>query len=296
MISIMKKNKIKKNAVSMSFVLPALILVFTFVIIPFALSFYYSFMDYNILKPKAMSFVGLDNFKKVFTDTVFLKSIYNTFRFTIFVVPLQLGVALGLALLVNKKLKGIKLFRLAFFAPTVLSLVVISILWTFIYNPNNGLLNSILNSVGIASQPFLSDPTQAMYCIVFLSAWQGAGFQMMIFLAGLQDIPTYLYEAAEVDGASKYQQFLNITLPGLKNISVLLFLTITIGAVQLLIQPMMMTQGGPLNSTVTIVYEIYQTGYKYRNMGYGSAMAVVFTAIVLVIVLIQNKLIVSKED
>ena len=165
-----------------------------------------------------------------------------------------------------------------------------------IYNPNNGLLNSILNSVGIASQPFLSDPTQAMYCIVFLSAWQGAGFQMMIFLAGLQDIPTYLYEAAEVDGASKFQQFFNITLPGLKNISVLLFLTITIGAVQLLVQPMMMTQGGPLNSTVTIVYEIYQTGYKYRNMGYGSAMAVVFTAIVLVIVLIQNKLMVSKED
>ena len=154
----------------------------------------------------------------------------------------------------------------------------------------------MLNSVGIASQPFLSDPAQAMYCIVFLSAWQGAGFQMMIFLAGLQDIPTYLYEAAEVDGASKYQQFFNITLPGLKNISVLLFLTITIGALQLLVQPMMMTQGGPLNSTMTIVYEIYQTGYKYRNMGYGSAMAVVFTAIVLVIVLIQNKLMASKED
>jgi len=296
MIRIMKKNQIKKNAVSMSFVLPALILLFIFVIIPFMLSFYYSFMDYNILKPKAMSFVGLDNFKKLFNDKIFTQSIYNTFKFTFLVVPLQLAVALGLALLVNKKLKGIKLFRLAFFAPTVLSLVVISILWTFIYNPNNGLLNAMLNSVGIASQPFLSDPAQAMYCIVFLSAWQGAGFQMMIFLAGLQDIPTYLYEAAEVDGASKYQQFFNITLPGLKNISVLLFLTITIGALQLLVQPMMMTQGGPLNSTMTIVYEIYQTGYKYRNMGYGSAMAVVFTAIVLVIVLIQNKLMASKED
>ena len=292
----MKKNQIKKNSVAMSFVLPALILLFIFVIIPFMLSFYYSFMDYNILKPNAMSFVGLGNFKKVFADTIFIKSIYNTFRFTILVVPLQLAAALGLALLVNNKLKGIKLFRLAFFAPTVLSLVVISILWLMIYNPNNGLLNAILNSVGIASQPFLTDSTQAMYCIVFLSAWQGAGFQMMIFLAGLQDIPTYLYEAAEVDGASKFQQFFNITLPGLKNISVLLFLTITIGAVQLLVQPMMMTQGGPLNSTVTIVYEIYQTGYKYRNMGYGSAMTVVFTAIVLVIVLIQNKLMISKED
>ena len=292
----MKKNEIKKSAVSLSFILPALILLSVFIILPFLLSFYYSFMDYNILKPKDMTFVGLDNFKKLFEDTVFKQSIFNTFKFAIFVVPLQLSVALGLALLVNNKLKGIKLFRLAFFAPTVLSLVVISILWLFIYSPSDGLLNVMLNSVGIPSQPFLSDPNQAMYCIIFLSAWQGAGFQMMIFLAGLQDIPTYLYEAAEIDGATRFQQFLNITLPGLKNISVLLFLTITISALQLLVQPMMMTQGGPLNSTMTIVYEIYQTGYKYRNMGYGSAMAVVFTAIVLIIVLIQNKLINSKED
>lgn len=292
----MKKNEIKKSAVSLSFILPALILLSVFIILPFLLSFYYSFMDYNILKPKDMTFVGLDNFKKLFEDTVFKQSIFNTFKFAIFVVPLQLSVALGLALLVNNKLKGIKLFRLAFFAPTVLSLVVISILWLFIYSPNDGLLNVMLNSVGIPSQPFLSDPNQAMYCIIFLSAWQGAGFQMMIFLAGLQDIPAYLYEAAEIDGATRFQQFLNITLPGLKNISVLLFLTITIAALQLLVQPMMMTQGGPLNSTMTIVYEIYQTGYKYRNMGYGSAMAVVFTAIVLIIVLIQNKLINSKED
>lgn len=292
----MKKNEIKKSAVSLSFILPALMLLSVFIILPFLLSFYYSFMDYNILKPKDMTFVGLDNFKKLFEDTVFKQSIFNTFKFAIFVVPLQLSVALGLALLVNNKLKGIKLFRLAFFAPTVLSLVVISILWLFIYSPNDGLLNVMLNSVGIPSQPFLSDPNQAMYCIIFLSAWQGAGFQMMIFLAGLQDIPAYLYEAAEIDGATRLQQFLNITLPGLKNISVLLFLTITISALQLLVQPMMMTQGGPLNSTMTIVYEIYQTGYKYRNMGYGSAMAVVFTAIVLIIVLIQNKLINSKED
>lgn len=292
----MKKNEIKKSAVSLSFILPALMLLSVFIILPFLLSFYYSFMDYNILKPKDMTFVGLDNFKKLFEDTVFKQSIFNTFKFAIFVVPLQLSVALGLALLVNNKLRGIKLFRLAFFAPTVLSLVVISILWLFIYSPNDGLLNVMLNSVGIPSQPFLSDPNQAMYCIIFLSAWQGAGFQMMIFLAGLQDIPTYLYEAAEIDGATRFQQFLNITLPGLKNISVLLFLTITISALQLLVQPMMMTQGGPLNSTMTIVYEIYQTGYKYRNMGYGSAMAVVFTAIVLIIVLIQNKLINSKED
>lgn len=187
-------------------------------------------------------------------------------------------------------MRGISIFRLAFFAPTVLSLVVVSILWSYIYNPNNGLLNSLLQVVGMNPQPFLTSTKQAMICIVILSAWQGCGFQMMIFLAGLQDIPQFLYEAADVDGASAFQKFKNITLPGLRNISVFISLSIVIGAFQLLIQPMMMTQGGPQNSTVTIVYQIYQTGYKFRNMGYGSAMACVFTLLVLIITILQKKI------
>lgn len=179
---------------------------------------------------------------------------------------------------------------LAFFAPTVLSLVVVSILWTYIYNPNNGLLNSLLGSVGIGPFKFLNDPKTAMLCIVILSAWQGCGFQMMIFLSGLQDIPQYLYEAAAVDGATKWNQFWNITIPGLRNITVFISLSIVVSAFQLIIQPMMMTAGGPQNSTMTIVYEIYQTGFKYNKMGYGSAMALVFTVMVLILTLIQNKL------
>ena len=178
----------------------------------------------------------------------------------------------------------------AFFAPTVLSLVVVSILWTYIYNPNNGLLNSLLGSVGIGPFKFLNDPKTAMLCIVILSAWQGCGFQMMIFLSGLQDIPQYLYEAAAVDGATKWNQFWNITIPGLRNITVFISLSIVVSAFQLIIQPMMMTAGGPQNSTMTIVYEIYQTGFKYNKMGYGSAMALVFTVMVLILTLIQNKL------
>ncbi|MBU3198379.1 sugar ABC transporter permease [Clostridium estertheticum] len=266
-----------------------------FLFIPFILTTYYSLTNYNILKPNDISFVGLENFKRLLIDDVFKKSIFNTLHFAIIVVPLQLVMALGLALLVNKKMRGIGIFRLAFFSPTVLSLIVISILWTFIYDPNNSLLNSMLKFIGISAQPFLTSSTQAMYCIIFLSAWQGAGFQMMIFLAGLQDIPQFLYEAADIDGASTIQKFLYITIPGLKNISIFLFLTITISAFQLLIQPMMMTQGGPQNSTMTVVYEIYQYGYKFRSMGYGSAMAVIFTLMVLVIALVQKKFVVDQD-
>lgn len=292
----MNKLVIKKNLVSLSFVLPVFILLTVFLILPFILSIYYSFTNYNILKPDAISFIGLENYKQLLTDTVFQKSILNTFKFAIIIVPLQLAMALGLALLVNKKMKGMKLFRLAFFSPTVLSLVVISILWTFIYNPNNGLFNTMLGLIGIDPQPLLTSSTQAMYCIILLSAWQGAGFQMMIFLAGLQDIPEYLYEAAEIDGANGFNKFIHITLPGLKSISIFLILTITISAFQLLIQPMMMTNGGPQNSTITIVQEIYTYGYKFRSMGYGSAMAVVFTSMILLIALIQKKFIKDDED
>ena len=285
-----RKKMTKENWTGIAFITPALVLLFIFLFIPFFMTVGYSFTNYNILKPDRMEFVGIKNFIRLTQDTVFLKSIVNTFVFVILVVPLQVCLALGLALMINRKMKGISIYRLAFFAPTVLSLVVVSILWTYIYNPNNGLLNSLLGSVGIGPFKFLNDPKTAMLCIVILSAWQGCGFQMMIFLSGLQDIPQYLYEAAAGDGATKWHQFWHITIPGLKNITVFISLSIVVSAFQLIIQPMMMTAGGPQNSTMTIVYEIYQTGFKYNKMGYGSAMALVFTVMVLILTLIQNKI------
>lgn len=286
----------KENLTGLAFIAPAVILLAVFLLVPFLLTLGYSFTNYNILKPQEMEFVGFANFAKLMKDTVFHKSIVNTFVFVILVVPLQVCLALGLALLINRKMRGISVYRLAFFAPTVLSLVVVSILWTYIYNPNNGLLNALLGSVGIGPFKFLNDPKTAMLCIVVLSAWQGCGFQMMIFLSGLQDIPVHLYEAAEMDGAAKIQQFIHITLPGLKNIAVFVSLNIVVSAFQLIIQPMMMTGGGPQNATMTIVYEIYQTGFRYNMMGYGSAMALVFTVIVLVISLVQNKITAKSNE
>lgn len=286
----------KENLTGLAFIAPAVILLAVFLLVPFLLTLGYSFTNYNILKPQEMEFVGFANFAKLMKDTVFHKSIVNTFVFVLLVVPLQVCLALGLALLINRKMRGISVYRLAFFAPTVLSLVVVSILWTYIYNPNNGLLNALLGSVGIGPFKFLNDPKTAMLCIVVLSAWQGCGFQMMIFLSGLQDIPVHLYEAAEMDGAAKIQQFIHITLPGLKNIAVFVSLNIVVSAFQLIIQPMMMTGGGPQNATMTIVYEIYQTGFRYNMMGYGSAMALVFTVIVLVISLVQNKITAKSNE
>lgn len=170
-----KKRKFvltKENWTGLAFIAPAVVLLFVFLFVPFIMTLGYSFTNYNILKPDSTEFVGLKNFIKLTQDTVFMKSIINTFVFVLLVVPLQVGLGLGLALLINKKLKGISVFRLAFFAPTVLSLVVVSILWSYIYNSNNGLLNSLLGSIGIGPFKFLNDPSTAMLCIVILSAWQ----------------------------------------------------------------------------------------------------------------------------
>ncbi|MFG6117965.1 carbohydrate ABC transporter permease [Thalassobacillus sp. B23F22_16] len=294
-----KKRKLKSQAFRESmtgyfFLAPALVLLGVFLLYPMGAAFYYSFTDFYILTPDDVSFIGLENFKYIVEDAQFRQAFWNTVYFSVIVVPVQLSVALGLALLINKKLRFRVFFRTAFFSPVVMSLVVVSILWTFMYNPNEGLINQLLQTVGIPPQPFLTSPDQAMNSIIVMSVWQGAGFQMMIFLAGLQNIPNHLYEAADIDGASSWQKFWHITLPGLRNIALFIFITISIAAFKLLVQPMIMTQGGPLGTTKSLVYHIYETGFNYRDVGYASAMAVVFTVIVLVITIIQRVLI--KEE
>ncbi|MER2057438.1 MAG: sugar ABC transporter permease, partial [Niallia sp.] len=169
-----------------------------------------------------------------------------------------------------------------------------SVLWLYLLNPTEGLINSLLVNIGFDAQPFLSSPKQAMYTIVFVSAWQGAGYQMLIFLAGLQNIPGTVYEAAKIDGVSKWQNFIYITMPLLKPTSILIMITTLIGAFKLIIQPMVMTQGGPMNSTITPVYYIYQTGFSDRLIGYSSAMTVLFGIVIAIVTLIQSK--VTKEE
>ncbi|MDM5336949.1 sugar ABC transporter permease [Fictibacillus enclensis] len=289
-----KQRKRKNLFTSYGFVAPAIILLFVFLILPAILALYFSFTNYYLLTPEQTKFVAFENYKRLAEDSLFLKSLGNTALFVVIVVPVQTLVALALALLVNQKLMGIKFFRMAFFAPVVTSMVIVSILWTFIYNPDNGLANSILNIVGLGPFQFLTDKDQAMYSIIFMSIWQGAGYQMMIFLAGLQDIPDHQYEAASIDGANAWQKLIHITIPGIRNILAFIAIVTMIAATKLFIQPFVMTQGGPLDSTKTLVYMVYETGFKFRDVGYSSAIAILFFVIVLIISILQRRFI--KEN
>ncbi|KXT78085.1 carbohydrate ABC transporter permease [Streptococcus sp. DD13] len=284
------KAKTKESVMGYLFLSPSMIILGLFLFLPTLLSIYYAFTNYYLLTPDATQFISFDNFIKLFSDPLFLQSLKNIGQFVIFIIPIQLGLALGLALLVNNKRKSTIFFKVAFFAPVVMSLVVVSVLWLVLLNPSSGLINAVLGSLGIDPQPFLTSPDQAMYVIIAVSAWQGAGYQMLIFLAGLQNIPGSLYEAASIDGASKWKQFTQITLPMLKPTSVLILTTTLIDAFKLVIQPMVMTQGGPLNSTLTPVYYIYRTGFTDRMVGYASSITVVFGVIIIIFTLLQRKL------
>ncbi|HJD15382.1 carbohydrate ABC transporter permease [Enterococcus cecorum] len=286
----MKKERFKETLAGYAFLSPALIILGLFLFLPTLLSIYYAFTNYYVLTPDQTQFIGLDNFKRLFSDSAFITSLKNIAKFVVFIIPIQLGLALGLALLVNNKRKSTIFYKIAYFSPVVMSLVVVSVLWLVLLNPSSGLINSILNVFGIKSQPFLTSPKQAMYVIIAVSAWQGAGYQMLIFLAGLQNIPSEVYEAARIDGASKVQQFFNVTLPMLKPTSIMILTTTLIDAFKLVIQPMVMTQGGPLNSTLTPVYYIYRSGFTDRMVGYASSITVVFGLIIIVFTIFQRKL------
>ncbi|MBN1468782.1 MAG: sugar ABC transporter permease [Fusobacteriaceae bacterium] len=278
------------------FLLPALILVTLFVVLPIILAFTYGFTDFYLLRPNQKHFVGFENFVRMISDDTLKKSFFNTLEFVFLVVPLQLVMALSLALIANKKLKGIGFLRASYFSPAVLSLVVISILWSVMLDPNNGLINEMLGKIGFNPQPFLSSSKQAMPTIVFLSAWSCCGYQMMIFLAGLKNIDSQLYEAATIDGANAFDKFWHITLPSLKPIVMFLVITTTIQAFKLIVQPMVMTGGGPDNSTMTILQYIYEYGYRHRNVGYASAISLVFTLFLVVVSIIIKKLFKEEEN
>ena len=273
------------------FVAPAVILLIAFLVVPMIYTVYFSGFKYQIMRPDAMKFIGFENYQKLFSDKNFWLALKNTVYFTVIVVPCQCALALALALLVSKKFRGVAVFRTMYFAPQLTSMVVISVLWSVLYNanPNTGLINSILVSLGMSPIKFLSDANTTMNSIIFMSAWQGAGYQMMIFLAGLQGIPRDQYEAASVDGATKFKQFLYITLPGLKGTIKYVIMITMIQAMKLFTQPYIMTQGGPKNSTKTLVYYIYTQGFQKGNFGYACSIAAVFFVIVVCMSMAMKK-------
>ena len=230
-------------------------------------------------------------------DAVFMRSLINTFAFALVVVPMQGGLGMLLALIINQRTAGINIFRTIYFMPVVVSLVVVSLLWRFIYDGQNGLLNTVLGFITFGSfQPidWLGNPSTALPAIMAMSIWQGVGFHMVIWLAGLQTIPFVLYEAAQVEGANAWQQFRYVTWPGLRNTAVFVLVTITMQAFGLFTQVDVMTRGGPLDSTTTVIFQAVQRGFEKQDIAYGSAISVVFFIMVLAVAIIQRY--VTREE
>ena len=231
-------------------------------------------------------------------DPTFLNSLGHNLFFSLIVIPVQTGLGLLLALLVNQQLRGRNFFRTIYFSPVVTSMVVVSILWTFLYEKNVGLMNQFLRTLSFGQLgpiDWLGNPSVAMWAIIIMSIWQGVGFQMVLFLAGLQGIPKGLYEAADIDGANNWEKFRFVTLPGLRNTTVFIIITITIAAFQLFTQVFVMTNGGPNGATSTITFHMVQKGFREQDIAYASTIAVIFFLIILGISMIQRFVLRKKE-
>lgn len=281
-----QRNRRKQNLIAYSFILPNLIGFAIFTLIPMALSMLLAFMNWD--GANKISWAGLDNFAQLFRDTTFRIALGNTFIYAIVTVPLTMVVALGLALLLNLPIRGRNLFRTTFFFPYVASLVAVAVVWNMIFNPAAGPVNQLLMSLGVQNPPrWTASVDWAMPTVILASVWKGMGYYMLIYLAGLQSIPTSLYEAASVDGASAWQKFRYITLPMLTPATFFVSIMCTIAAFKVFDLILVMTDGGPGRATNVLVIQIYNTAFREFRFGYSSAIAMVLFAIVLIVTLIQ---------
>ncbi|AFY91664.1 carbohydrate ABC transporter permease [Chamaesiphon minutus] len=279
---------------------PALLGLLLFVALPFLLALIISFTNLRLGSPLPLQFLGLEQYRRVWLDPNFRQAMLNNGLFALVMVPVQTALALGLALLLNRSLPGIAIFRTIFFMPVVFPMALVAVIWTIIYAPGaNGMMNALLSSVTFGLwQPrdFLNDPALALPAIMLLSLWQGAGFQMVIILAGLQSIPIALYEAAAIDGSNKWNQFRYITVPQLRNTLIFVMLVTSILSFRLFDQIQIMTQGGPNGSTTTVMYEAVKASFEQQKMAKGAAMTVIFFAIVLVITTLQRFLVPEESS
>ncbi|MDO8548983.1 MAG: sugar ABC transporter permease [Ignavibacteria bacterium] len=276
------------------FLAPALSAIFIFFFIPVITAFVISLTDFDIYALgdySTVRFIGLSNYVELFDDPLFWTALKNTFYYVIVASPLSIAVSLGAAMLLNSKLVKLKgIFRLSYFIPVVTTLVAVAIVWRFIYHPKFGIMNYFLSWFDINPVDWLGDPVWAMPAIILMSVWKNFGYNMIIFIAGLQNIPEDLYEAADMEGANGLQKFRSITLPMLAPTTLFVSIITMIGFFQLFAEPYIMTQGGPLNSTLSIVQYMYQEGFRWWNMGYSASIAFVLFFIIFIGTLIQFKL------
>ena len=259
------------------FIAPAIVILLIFFFAPVIAGFALSLTDfdlYTIGDPHNLRFFGLRNYGDLLGSSIFWTALGNTLYFALVGGPLTVIVSLGAALLVNAKLTRAKaFFRTVYFAPVVTTLVAVAIVFKYIYHPRFGMLNRALGALHLPTPDWLGNPRLAMFAIILLAVWKGFGYTMIIFITGLQNIPEELYEAARIDGAGKLQQFRHVTVPMLGPTFLFVGVVVAIGQMQIFAEPYVMTQGGPLNKTVTVVMLMYQQGFKFWRMGYAASVA-----------------------
>ena len=276
------------------FLAPAIVLLTVFFFAPVIAGFALSLTDFDLYTlgdSESVRIVGLRNYRDLLGSSIFWTAFANTMYFALLGGPLTVAVSLAAALLVNSKLTRFKsLFRTIYFAPVVTTLVAVAIVFKYIYHPRFGMLNRFLDTIGLPQPDWLGNPKLAMLAIIILAVWKGFGYTMIIFIAGLQQIPEELYEAARLDGAGPWRQFRHVTLPMLAPTFLFVGVVVAIGQLQIFAEPYVMTQGGPLNKTVTMVMLMYQQGFKFWEMGYAAAVAFVLFLVIGAATLVQIKL------
>lgn len=284
------RKRARRNAlVAFTFIAPNFIGFLCLTLLPVAFSFVLAFMEWDSANP--MTFVGFDNFLKMPKDSTFRISLVNTLLYALGTVPLTLVCALGLALVLNRKLIGKVFFRSVFFFPYVASLVAITVVWNMLFHPEMGPVNSLLHAIGIQNPPrWAADIHWAMPTVIGLSVWKGMGYYMVVYLATLQGIPRELTEAATIDGANAWQLFRKITLPMLTPTTFFVVMMLVIGSFKVFDQIYIMTQGGPGRATNVLVYHIYNTAFIKFEFGYASAISTVLFFIVLAITVLQFRM------
>lgn len=267
------------------FLLPAAIVLIVFFFIPFFQTFILSFMDYSNSLYNA-NFTGLDNYIKLFNSPIFYKVLFNTFLYLVIAVPILAVLPLFLAILLNQKIKGITVYKILIYLPVIVSIVVAAIAFKWLY-AEEGILNYIISTFGLNSIGWLTDPNWALYSVIIVTIWKGIGYYMMIYLAALMSVPNELYEACDIDGAGFFRKHLTVTVPHIMPTIALVTTISAISAMKVFAEIYVMTKGGPLNSSKTIVYYIYERAFENLDLGFASAMAVVLLIIVLALSLIN---------
>jgi multiple sugar transport system permease protein len=287
-------TRVNQTRAGWLFVSPALGLIAVFFVVPVVIGLLLSFTDFDLYAlgdPSVARVVGVRNYTQIVTDREFWGALRNTLTFVLVGGPLSVLASLGAALLVNARLIRFKsVLRVALFSPVVTTLVAVAIVWRYLYHPHYGLIDYALRGLGLPAIDWLGDPHWAMPAIILFSVWKNFGYNMLIFVAGLQNIPEEQYEAARIDGAGGWARFRHITVPGLGPTFLLVGVLTMIGQFQLFSEPYVMTAGGPLRSTVSLILLMYEQGFRWWRLGYAAAIAFILLAIVLVATLVQMRL------